>query len=187
MAEGAHVTSVDAIEAFRSALLVYVSKARPTLEDAFDDVSRTREWLRQDRRVHWEAEVRRRTKILHEAKQALFSSELANLREPRSAEIQAVHRAKRLLVQAEDKLRLIKKWSMEFDNHVGPSLKQLEHLRTLLAGDLPKAAILLRQIVTKLDNYTGTKMEGNGASRRAVVDPPTEELSMAQPKAEETV
>ena len=33
MADRAQVTSVEAIEAFRSALIVYLSKARPALEE----------------------------------------------------------------------------------------------------------------------------------------------------------
>ena len=32
MPQSAHVTSVDALEAFRSSLIVYMSKARPALE-----------------------------------------------------------------------------------------------------------------------------------------------------------
>ena len=38
----AHVDSVDALEAFRTTLLVYVSKARPTVEDVSADVLRTK-------------------------------------------------------------------------------------------------------------------------------------------------
>src|SRR5207248_10353360 len=86
MAERAHVTSVDAIESFRAALIAYLGKARPLLEDASDEVSRTRQWLESDRRVFWENQVRRRTKILQEAQQAVFSARLSNLRETTTAE-----------------------------------------------------------------------------------------------------
>ena len=38
----ANVSSVDAIDLFRAALLVYLSKAKPVLEDACDEVSRAK-------------------------------------------------------------------------------------------------------------------------------------------------
>ena len=47
---GANVRSSDAIEAFRSRLIIYVSKVRPLLDQAQDEVIRTREWIRTDRR-----------------------------------------------------------------------------------------------------------------------------------------
>jgi hypothetical protein len=155
MAERAHVTSSDAIEAFRAAIIGYLSKTRPVLEDAIDDVQRTRQWLQHDRRMHWENQLRRRRKVLEEAEQAVFSARIANLREVSSAENAAVLRAKRAVTEAEDKLRIVKRWSNEFDNRVEPLVKQLEQLRTLLANSMPKAALHLAQVIKALDAYAG--------------------------------
>src|SRR5512135_345004 len=118
MAERAKITSVDALEAFRSTLIIYVSKARPTLEEVTADVLRLRLWLENEQRTHWEAELRRRGKELEQAQSALFSARLGNLRQETAAEQMAVHRAKRLVEEAETKLRLIKQWTREFDGRV---------------------------------------------------------------------
>ena len=67
MPERAHVTSVDALEAFRANLIVYLSKARPTLEEVSADVQRTRGWLEGEQRTYWESELRRRSQALQEA------------------------------------------------------------------------------------------------------------------------
>ena len=155
MSDRAHVTSVEAIEAFRANLLVYATKARPVLEEACDEVSRTRQWLETDRRLHWENQVRRRLKDLEQAQQALFSAGLANLREATSAEKAAVQRARRALADAEAKLKLVKRWNLEFDNRVEPLVKQLDHLRTVLANAMPKAAAFLAQVIKTLDAYAG--------------------------------
>jgi hypothetical protein len=157
MADRAHVTSVEAIEMFRANLIAYVGKARPVLEDACDEVMRTRQWLQHDRRMHWENQLKRRRKILEEAEQALFGSRISNLREPSSAEMAAVTRAKRAFDEAEEKLRLVKRWTMEFDNRVQPLVKELEGLRTMLANDMPKAAAHLAQVVKTLDAYANVK------------------------------
>jgi len=150
---GAHVTSTEAIESFRAALIVYLSKARPILEDACDEVVRTRQWLQHDRRVHWENQLRRRNRDLENAQQALYSSRLANLRAETTAEQAAVLRAKRAVTEAEEKLKLVKRWTMEFDQRVGPLVKQLEQLRTMLSNDMPKAAAYLSQVLKTLEAY----------------------------------
>jgi|SRR5438093_1379163 len=153
MAERAHVSSVEAIETFRAELLAYVAKARPILEDACDELVRTREWIEHDRRVYWQNQFRRRSRVLEDAQAALFSAKLSNLREARTAEQMAVLKAKRSLTEAEDKLRLIRKWSREFDDLVQPLLKELDHLRTLLARDLPRGAIYLAAAIKRIDAY----------------------------------
>ena len=158
MSDRAHVTSVEAIEAFRANLLVYATKARPVLEEACDEVSRTRQWLETDRRLHWENQVRRRLKDLEQAQQALFSAGMANLREPTSAEKAAVQRARHALEDAEARLKLVKRWNIEFDNRVEPSVKQLDHLRTVLANAVPKASAFLAQAIKSLDAYAGVAL-----------------------------
>src|ERR1041385_62452 len=91
MPERAHVTSLDALESFRASLILYVSKARPTLEEVSADVVRTRLWLQNDQRMHWENQVRRRAKALEQAQEALSSARMSHLREASAAEQMAVH------------------------------------------------------------------------------------------------
>jgi hypothetical protein len=167
MAERANVSSVDSIEAFRTALIGYLAKTRPILEDASDEVSRTRQWLQADRRMYWEGQLRRRSRILQEAEQAVFSARLSNLRETTTAELAAVQRAKRAVQEAEEKLRLIKRWNLEFDHRVDPLVKQLESLRTMLGNIMPKGVVHLAQIIKTLDAYAGVVPTGAPAAPAA--------------------
>jgi hypothetical protein len=155
MPERAHVTSVEALDTFRSSLIIYLTKARPTLEEVAGDVLRTRLWLENDQRTHWENEIRRRTKKLEAAEQALFGVRLSSLREATDAEQLAVQRARRALDEAEVKLRRVKQWSREFDSRIEVLVKQLDHLRNLLTIDLPKAAAFLAQTIKTLSEYAG--------------------------------
>jgi hypothetical protein len=156
MAERANVTAVDALEAFRSNLIVYLSKARPTVEEVSAEVLRMRMWLENDQRVFWEQEIRRRKRALEEAQQALFDSRMSQLREESAAEVQALHRAKRALEEAENKLRGLKHWSRDFESRVQPLLKQVEKLHTVLTNDVPQAIAYLGQTVRTLEAYTET-------------------------------
>ncbi len=168
MPERAHVTSVDALQAFRSNLIVYLSKARPTLEEVSAAVQRMRNWLEGEQRAHWENEFRRRSRALEEAQQALFSAKLSNLREASAAEVMAVRRAKQARDEAEAKLRVLKQWNRVFDNRVDPLVKQMEKLQTVLAQDMVQAVALLAQAIKTLDAY-------------ADVAPPTAVPGVAQP------
>jgi len=161
MSDQAEVTSIDAIADFRTALLIYISKVRPLLDDTADEVFRTREWLRTTQRIHWENQVRSRTRELSDAQQALFSAELAKLRPPSSAEIMAVQKAKRALDAAEEKLRTIKKLASSFEKEAVPRLKQVENLRSAVATDLQDAAHFLDRIVGTLDQYVNSAVSSN--------------------------
>ncbi len=163
MPERAHVTSVEALESFRANLIIYLSRARPTLEEVSADVQRTRGWLEVEQRDHWENELRRRSRALEEAQQALFSAKLSNLREASAAEQMAVQRTKRARDEAETKLRVLKQWNRVFDNRVDPLVKQMEKLHTVLAHDMVQAVAFLAQAIRTLDAYAEVKPPASGA------------------------
>ncbi|SRR5581483_9226261 len=156
MPEQAIVTSVDALRAFRANLIVYVSKARPALEEVTSEVLRTRGWLESDRRVYWEAQVRRRTRQLEAAQQALFGVSLSKLRDVTMSEKMAVRKAKEALTEAEEKLKSVKRWSRELETKLEPLTRQLEKLHTVLSSDMTNAIAYLGEAVRTLDAYAET-------------------------------
>jgi len=161
MPQKAHVTSLDALEAFRSNLVVYVSQARPALDEASAEVLRTRLWLENEQRLHWENQIRRRTKELEQAQQALFSARLGALSKETALDQLAVHRAKQSLAEADQKLRIVKKWDREFDGRVQPLVKQIEKLHTVLSNDMVKAIAYLTQAINTLAAYNERSTQGS--------------------------
>src|ERR1019366_3803829 len=65
----------------------------------------------------------------------------------------AVQRTKHAVEEAEGKLRTLKQWNRVFDNRVGPLVKQMEKLHTVLANDMVKAVAFLTQAIDTLHNY----------------------------------
>jgi hypothetical protein len=173
----AHVTSIDSIESFRVALINYLAKVRPALDDAIDDVSRTRDWLQHDQRRHWENEVKRRRRAVEEAEQAVFSARISNFREVSTAENTAVLRARRALNDAEEKLRMVKKWLRDFDNRVEPLVKQLEQVQTMFGNTMPRSIAHLAGLVKTLDAYANVNTAG-------LAEPPTAPTAEATPATE---
>ena len=153
MPEKAHVSSLEVIESFRASLILYVSKARPTVEEVSADVLRTKLWLENDQRMHWEGQVQRRTKVLEQAQQALSSARMSSLGEASTAEQMMVRKARRALDEAEAKLKTLKHWNREFDHRADPLVKQLQKLHTVLSHDMLKASAYLAQAISTLAAY----------------------------------
>jgi hypothetical protein len=153
MSQRAQVRSIEAIEAFRANLILYLSKARPALEEITSDLRRIWHWIQTDQRQHWEREVRRRARALDDAKQALFSAQVATLRGATSFEQAAVHKARQALSDAEDKLRRVKKWSREFGPRTEALTRQIGGLDSFLSHDMAKAVATLTDLVRTLEDY----------------------------------
>lgn len=173
MPERAHVTSSEALELFRSNLLIYLSKARPALDEVSAEVTRMRNWLEDEQRAHWENQARRRRREFDEAQQALFSAKLSILSGASSAEQMAVHRTKRALEAAEAKLKVVKQWDRVFDNRVGPLVKQMEKLHTVLAHDMVQAVAFLTRAIDAIEAYRRLALPpSGGAARGSGTTPP---------------
>jgi hypothetical protein len=153
MPDKANVTSVEAIEDFRAKLVIYISKARPALEEVSSDVLRLRLWLENDQRMALEGLARRRRKEFDNAQAALTSARMAIIKHETSAEQLAVTRARRSLEESETKLKRVKYWDREFSTVVEPMAKQLEKLHTVLANDMGKAVAHLAKIIHTLSQY----------------------------------
>jgi hypothetical protein len=153
MAGQAQIRSVEAIEAFRAALILFTSQARPALEEISSEVLRTRLWLENDQRRFWEAELRNQNKKLEQAQQELLTARLSAFQETTSLHQMAVHRTRRAVQYAEEKLKLLKKWDRDLENRAAPLLKEVEQLHTFLTVEMPKAVAHLAQVVKTLDAY----------------------------------
>src|SRR5450432_1326151 len=154
MADHARISSVEAVEAFRSKLIVYLDQVRPVLEEVGSEMSRTQSWLQNDQRRFWEMELRKRQRKLEEAKQELFNASLAQFQAGNAAFSQmAVQRAQHAVREAEAKMGVLKKWDSELENRTAPAVKQIEQLHGFLATDMKRAVAYLDQMLKTLDAY----------------------------------
>jgi DNA repair ATPase RecN len=155
MATQANLASTEALESFRASLIVFLVKSRRSLDEVHDEVRRTRQWLQQDQRMHWEGELRRRTKQLEQAQQDLMSVRLGAASHQQSAVMtrqRAVAKAQCEFAEAEGKLRKLKGWSQNYDTCVDPILKRMDKLRQSL-DEIPQAIAYLASVQKTLDAY----------------------------------
>ena len=152
---------------FRAALIVFVSQARPALEEISSDVTRTRLWLENDQRRVWEGERRARNKKMEQAQQELFTARLSDFQETTSLLQMTFNRARRAVQDAEDKLVRLKKWDHELDNRAAPLLKEVEAMHSFLTAEMPKAIVYLSQVIRALDAYTDAGAPGDAEGKPA--------------------
>jgi hypothetical protein len=153
MSDQVKISSIDALEAFRADLIQYIAKARVALEDMEGDVRRTQTWLDTDRAQHWGGQIKLWTKNLHQAEQELYSANLTNPQAANAFQRMAVLKAKRKLEEAEDKMRVLKKWRQTFENRATPLLRQLDPMFYLVGQQLPKGVFALGESIKALQAY----------------------------------
>ena len=152
----ARVGSIDALEAFRAALIRYTERVRRGLDDVTGEVKRTRGWLETEQRQKWEGEFRRRSRAMEQAEQELFSARMSSMKNDKSAQQMAVNKAKRALLEAEEKLAVIKRWRQAYDARIESLAKQLESLHETMSRQMPKAVVSLSNSIRHLQDYAET-------------------------------
>ncbi len=152
----ARVGSIDALEAFRAALIRYTERVRRGLDDVTGEVKRTRGWLETEQRQKWEGEFRRRSRAMEQAEQELFSARMSSMKNDKSAQQMAVNKAKRALLEAEEKLAVIKRWRQAYDARIESLAKQLESLHETVSRQMPKAVVSLSNSIRYLQDYAET-------------------------------
>jgi hypothetical protein len=184
MSNQAKVTSLDALDALRAGLIIFMGKAKRSLDDAGDELRRMRMWLQHDMRMRWENEVRRCARVLEAAEQELFSAKLSSLRDNISRQQIAVRKAKADLTHAEEKLRATKMWARNYEAASDPLAKRLEGLRQFLDYDLPKGIAYVVQMQRTLGEYAETHAPADAPPSAAPATTTPDEAGGAAPASE---
>jgi chromosome segregation ATPase len=175
MATEAKVRSLDALESFRSSIIVFLTKARRSVDQASEEMKRTRAWLMNEQRVHWMEQVRKCARRLDQVNGELMTARMSQFQENISAQQQAVRKAKAALQHAEEKLASVKRWTRDFDRYADPLAKKLENMRHFLEHVMPEGVSQIGQLHRLLESYTDTALPGAVPPPSANAASPTEE------------
>lgn len=156
MADQARISNLDAIEAFRAALVVFISKTRQTLDTVQDAVKKTRGWVQTEQPNYWQQQIRMRQKKLDQAQQELMSARNSDFVENPTFQQMAVRKARAHLEEAQAKAERTKAWGRDFDRSVDPLARKTDSLRDFLDNDLTKAVAYLVEIQKILQAYNET-------------------------------
>ena len=150
------------MRALRGALFQFEGGVREGLEMLVLEVRRAVDWIENDRRQYWPAQVRRASQRLTEARNELERCQLRYGSEEAPScyeQKKALERAKRRLRLCEEKVKLTKAWIRTVRHEVNEFEGKVAQLSNCLDSDVPRAAAALDQMLRALDKYAATQPE----------------------------
>ena len=157
MSPTARVQSIEGLEQFRAALVIFTDQAGQSLATVRADAERFLNWLGEQFK-YWQHQLRVRDEQLAEAKSDLHRCLSATIDAHRvpscHQEKKLVALAKRRLEEAEEKLAAVKRWTMIVEEAILNFQAHAEPLAGALALDMPKALAEMDRSITRLIEYT---------------------------------
>lgn len=156
MSPQAHVLSIDALRAFRDSLVHFIERARDARTGASLAVRRARDWLDHEQKHHWRSFLQRAQEDVSQARAQLTRKRLSKMDDRRpdtTVEEEALKAAQRRVVLAEEKLALLKVWSVRLERAVADYEGKSSGLAELVEGDPSKPLFAFEEILLRLEGY----------------------------------
>jgi len=165
MSDGARVISIDVLRQFKASLGEFAEEAGLAISEATSDVQRTVWWLQHDQVSHWQRELKKRNEKLAQAKADLHRAQLASNDARTSAvlERKAVAKWERAVTEAEEKIRLVKKWHQAMEREMMLFKAQLGQISGAVAGDIPAAVVRMEKMISSLEAYISIAAPSGGS------------------------
>jgi len=175
MAEFARVTSIEALRNFKGALADFAEQVGLALSEAQSDVQRTVAWLSNDRLMHWQREFKKRQEKM----------ESNDTRTSAVVERKNVAKAERLVEEAEEKLKNVKKWRTVLERELMLFRAQCAQVAAVSQSDVPITIGRLEKMITSLEAYISIIAPSSGAPR--MPGPAQVENVFAEPLPSESI
>jgi len=155
MTQPAKVSSIDALRDFRRAVERFGVEIAGALSEVDSTAQRTLSWLSHDQLPHWQRQIRARSEKLAQARSNLLRKQLSSMQDDPTCidERRAVERAKQAIEDANEKVRLVKKWLIMVDKEYTLYRGATSGLADTHQRDIPAAAIRLAAMVNRLEEY----------------------------------
>jgi hypothetical protein len=164
MTPGAKVSSIEALDALRSSLVLYLTRSRLVLEDLGQEIVRARIWLETDRQVHWKRQVRRLGAAAAQAEQELTTARLSGDAGAILDRKRALAKARDALRQAEEGLERVRRWLRRYPTDVEARGVLPRRLQQVLSTETSRAVSFLDRAAAILQDYAG---RGTGSATGA--------------------
>lgn len=158
MAQGAKVTSVDALNDFRFAWITLQEKITQALSTTEGEITAIFRFLDQQQH-HWKMQVTKFHEAYIEAKQILKRKELSRTfghKVDTTVQEEEVRKCKARWLNAEQKLEHVKRWKPRMEHQVGEYLGPRQGLSVQAETEMVKALATLDQKIASLRQYLAT-------------------------------
>ena len=156
MALPVDVRSIDVLQHFRAHLARFGDDCKGALAATDMEITRMVDWLANDRRLHWQAEIVRRREALSQTKSEMHRKQTsqmfghnASLGEQRDN----LRIAKARLEEAEAKLEKVRRWSGPLQQAILQYRAEARPLGDLVEMEVPVALAMLDRMIEALEEY----------------------------------
>ena len=156
MSKQAKITSVEALDSFRAAVVQFRSLTMRGLSGVQQDVRRLQYWVDKEQPMAWRQRVR---KSQAEMDNARSDMERAKISRPNDTaqmffeQRRAMERARAKQREAEERLELLKKWSRRLDHQATLLRSGLQPLTNMLEADLDLLVARMNVLAKHIDAY----------------------------------
>jgi hypothetical protein len=158
MNQSANVTSIDAVRAFRAALVKFEENARDGVTSLELEIRRAVNWIEVDRRRYWPTQVKQASELLAQARNALERCQLKYGSEEAPScyeQKKNYERAKRRLRYCEEQVRKVKQWTQILRHELTQFDGQMAQMTVCVDTDLPRAIAAIGNMLSALERYAG--------------------------------
>lgn len=165
MSERASVGSVEALRAFKPAVIKFAELTQAALSTGESIGTRTLDWLTRDRRPQLQREIRRLQEEMTRSRTRMISrmDPMQDTPTPKVDDRLELEAAKRRLRAAEEQLELTRRWARELERGLEEYRGSVSQLGWFVRGELGRAVGALDQMGDALEAYTqlGDRRSGN--------------------------
>ncbi|MBN2291636.1 MAG: hypothetical protein JXM70_04375 [Pirellulales bacterium] len=170
MSPSAKLTSIDAVEKMSIAITKFGEEVTAALDQLDLESKRAMEWIRHERKMYWETQVRRNRDGVSEARseleRALTYRGVAGQRPACREERAELEKMKRRLHVSEGKVESVRHWTNAIDHQVLELIGSVSQLAQWLQADLPRAQGVLKRLTATLESYVATPATTDDAPTR---------------------
>jgi hypothetical protein len=159
MGPSANVRSLDAVRHFRAALVRFEDDAASAMTSLRQELGRTLQWLDHDCPAFWRQELQNCFDRVAEARSHLARRQMMTIAGHRPEcieEKQVLRRAKRDLETAQQKIQIVRQWSIKTHRAADEYVCRIGRVEQTLARDVPTMLALIERILVALEAYVET-------------------------------
>jgi hypothetical protein len=159
MSRSANVLSVQTLKDFKVTMINFAEEARNSLSGVDMELRRMRDWLERDQLGYWQAQVKRRSEELMQARSDLHRRKISQQGSDAVSDAEqkeALREAMRRLRVAEEKVALVKKLIPMLQHAIAEYHSHSQPLGDHLAGGFERSVANLERMITSLEAYLAT-------------------------------
>lgn len=152
----ARVTSIDAIVAFRAAVVAFLDRGPAALGSLRQETHRTLLWLEQEQPRYWQEQLRRGYDKVASARSNLDACRMKTVAGHRSACIEeqvALRKAKERIDYCQQQADVTRKWAIRAREEADEFLGKIAPLDRSFQQEVPGMIAVLEQMILALEAY----------------------------------